>query len=75
MEEKKMTKKNKIKEKLKKNVPLSERELAKLSAPRNEVVRQINAQGGQTGAGTHKDKRWDAKYGKEKHKRKNFGYE
>lgn len=68
-------KKNKIKEKLEKEVPLTEKEKAKLAAPRNEIVRKLAEQGGHNGAGVHKDKRWEAKYGKSKHKKKNFGYE
>lgn len=70
-----MANKKKIKEKLAKDIPLTDKEKAKLSAPRNEMVRKISEQGGQNGAGAHKDKRWEEKYGKEKHRKKNFGYD
>lgn len=70
-----MAKNKKTKEKLNKGIPLTEKEKARLSAPRNEIVRKLSEQGGQNGAGLHKDKRWESKYGKEKYKKKNFGYD
>lgn len=66
--------KKKSKEKKLKGIELTAKEQAELSAPRNPIIRAEVESGGRTSAGAHKDKKFEEKNGKEKHKKKNYGY-
>lgn len=66
---KKMKKKN-LNKKLEKNMELTTKEKAKLSAPRNEMVRLSIEEGLFSNGGFHKDKKKAMKQGKVKHKKK-----
>ncbi len=57
-----------------KGIELTAKEQAEFSAPRNPIIRAEVENGGRSSAGAHKDKRLEEKNGKEKHKKKNYGY-
>lgn len=68
-----MASKKAIKKKQLQGKELSLKEKAQISAPRNPFA-MAAAQGQISGSGAHADKRKNAKNGKIKHKKANYGY-